>query len=355
MSSTAHLEVSNRSAYQKVAFLLVLAGAILCLPYFAPVELSVSRSYVAGFSNRAALLIFTLGTALFAIFTGGMIGETEANNNHLSYRILFAAMSAAGLLALARTCITHSGLPGYEAAYLINRQQLLAAGIAPYFHFEFPYGPALLYPASWIARLMHLSQVEGYDIWWVFQWIAGTSMIWGTVCAIDFPLTQRRKLFLLLFLTQVSMIPNGGSNYTPLRAYCAASLVVATHWVWRRSGSDFQFALVSVLAVGLALCVSPEQGIGLVVGLFVYFLILVRSRAKIFRWSAIVVFIVGSSFCFGAAAHFGAFVSFRAFASGGYSYPVLPSPTIFLGLFAYVMAGCVLARTLYLSRLNSVV
>ena len=60
---------SWRSPAQRAALLVPLAAAVFFLPYLVPVKPSVSLAYVAGFSNRAAVLLLLGGGAAFALFT----------------------------------------------------------------------------------------------------------------------------------------------------------------------------------------------------------------------------------------------------------------------------------------------
>ena len=61
------------SPYNTWLFLIVFAAVFFAAPYFVPVRPSVSVSYVVGFSNRAAILIFAAGTAIFAWLSRGRI------------------------------------------------------------------------------------------------------------------------------------------------------------------------------------------------------------------------------------------------------------------------------------------
>ena len=56
----------QRRPLQKAGFLLLVAAAVFLLPYAVPVAPSISLSYIAGYNNRAAVLLLIAGIALFA-------------------------------------------------------------------------------------------------------------------------------------------------------------------------------------------------------------------------------------------------------------------------------------------------
>lgn len=343
-----------RSTLQKSVLVFLIYTALFSVPYLVPVSQTISRSYVAGYSNRAAVAILILGMALFALFTRGEMSRPGEEESRLSSRLLLAGISLAILTCLIRLHVVPDGSPGGETYYFLNRQQMLGAGLAPYRQFEFPYGPMLLYPESWIQKAFHVSALHGYAAAWFISWVIGVSMIWEVVRCIDFPVPSRNLLFAFLVLAELVWTDLGGLNYTPFRSYAAAFCVVVTHTVWRRSSSAWMMSVGSVVATVIALTCSVEQAVGVAFGLSGYMLLLALSSKWKFPWLALSFSVAGMIGCFAVASRLGMLISLQSFSSGGYSYPLLPSPSICVALFAYVAAGCVFYRSLRLRRLESV-
>ena len=252
------------------------------------------------------------------------------------------------VLCLARIHFTPPGARNDEAFFFLDRQQLLAAGLTPLRQFDFPYGPALLYPGYWIAELFGRPQTFGYSAFWLAEWLGGTAMLWAVVRRLDIAMPRRTAIFAFLLLIQCETLRTGGSNYTPFRAYNAAFLVVAAHWVWQRSRNPWLFAIASSAAVLLAAMCSMEQGIGVLFGLSLYLSLLTFAgpAPKRMPVPALLLFLAGCLLSSAYIAHVGMFISFRSFASGGYADPLLASPVNCLVLFAYVVSACVLYRRL---------
>lgn len=343
-----------RFAFLRAALLVLLFVAVFSLPYLVPAPLSISRSYVAGFSNRAAILLLLGGTLLFAFFTRGELAAISLQESHLSRRALALALLVTLLGCLHRAHFPHITIPGGEALYFLNRQQMLAAGSFPYRQFEFAYGPLLLYPTLWLQRLFHLSVLHSYVLSWTVQSILGIVMLWTVVRAIDFPIRSRVTLFAFLFFAQFFWADYGGMNYTAFRAYAAAFVIVLTWAVWRHTRNPWLFALCTFAAVAFTLACSLEQAVGTALGLNGCLLLLTFLPPRRFPPTAFAVSLLASIACFVAVAPFGMLLTLRSFGSGGYSYPLLPSPSILLALFAYVVAGCLLYRAILLRRLDSV-
>jgi hypothetical protein len=69
---TFNAHVRNRSALQVFAALAVGLSAIYVIPFHVPVHDGLSISYLLGFNNRAALLLFLIFTLSFALWTRGL-------------------------------------------------------------------------------------------------------------------------------------------------------------------------------------------------------------------------------------------------------------------------------------------
>ena len=169
----------------KVAFLIVIAACVFFLPYLVPVAPSVSMSYLTGFSNRTAALLFACGCVLFALLTRGEIAAFTDKNTSLGRSHLYAALAIAAL-GCSLSLYPVSTLPhGTEAAYNINRLQMLLAGGRPYRDFEFAYGAAHLYAPWLFAKTLRLSTFAAYYTWWVLEWFVGTAMAWYSIRQLE--------------------------------------------------------------------------------------------------------------------------------------------------------------------------
>ena len=157
-----------RTPLQKIFFLLALASLVFLVPYLIPVGQSISLSYVVGFSNRAAVILFVLGTVAFAIFSRGELGVTTPADRQLPVSHLVSAMTLTFVLGVLKI---RSGFPLGEALFSIDRMQMLASGLRPFRDFEFPYGPLQLYAPFEVARRFHLSLPRGYALWWIVEWV----------------------------------------------------------------------------------------------------------------------------------------------------------------------------------------
>jgi len=348
-----------RTPVRKVCFLALAGAALFTLPYLVKVPPVVSLSYEVGFSNRTALVIYVVGIALFAILARGEFARMEQTDQRLGYRLLAVALALTliGCVAQIHSEWRHGWADG-EAFYGLNRQQMVAAGLTPYRQFEFVYGPILVYSGYWIARLLHVSQPMGYYISWTAQWLVGMAMICWVVRSIDFPVRFRRWLFVFFVAESLPAIRAFGPSYTPFRGWCAAAGVVLVFGVWRRTRNPWWAAAATVAAVGVGLCCSIEQGLGIASGLLGYFALAAWVRPATgeerFSKAALGVAALGVAGCFGLAVYAGMMISTRSFSAGGMAFPLLASPTVCLILMVYFVAGCVVYRQLAARELNSV-
>jgi len=344
----------RRTPLQKTLFLVVVALALFLLPYLFPVKPSIGLSYLAGYSNRVAIVILVVGAALFAFFTKGEFATIETQDSHLPVWTLTAALVITTLLCAVQRHSTLHTSPGMGGLYHLDRQQTLAAGQTLYRGFEFMYGPLLICPGVWMAQLFHTSQVNGYYAWLLVQWLVGVVMLWVVVRLIDLPMRFRPLFFALMLLAHLPEIADEGSNYTTFRPHVAILLALLVYAVWKRTGSAWKTSAMAVLAVGLGLAVSMEQAIGLEFGLAAYLVLLAWWNREKFAWSAVALFFLGSATCIGLAARSGMFISFKAWTAGGLYFPLVPSTNNLLRLLPYIVAGCLFYRTLLRRQFDSV-
>jgi hypothetical protein len=335
--------------------LVLLFAVVFFLPYIFPVTPVVSISFLVGYNNRAAFLLLAFGSILVGILVRERFPEAEPADRPLGLSSLFAALTIALACCASRLFPISQHLIGLEAAYAINRVQMLASGYRPYIDFEFAYGPAHLYMPILLSHLTHSSVVRGYYLWWIIQWIAGTAMVWGAIRLIDLPLPRRRLIFWLIFAIQLPGIINEGTAYTPTRTIGPAFLIVLVASLWRRQDKPILIAGIAILCVVLAFAISPEQGAAVFAGLLVWFVLLATLSTNPFPPKATAIFTCGAVivgiFCW----HIGEFSTLKAFSAGGFAFPLLPSPTNIVILAAYVAAACIAVHSLLARGFDSVV
>jgi hypothetical protein len=343
--------LDSRSSIAAALFLLL--AAVFFLPYLVPVTPSVSLSYLVGYNNHAAFLLFSGGSVVFAVLCRKRFAESISADQRLGLPSLVLA------LFLAIACCAYRLLPvarhqiGGEALYTLNRIQLLLQGLRPYRDFEFAYGPAHLYIPVLFMRLTHGSVIHGYYFWWILQWLGGTAMLWVAIRLLQLPFPHRRIVFWVLFPMQLLGINAEGTAYTPTRSIGAAFFVVLVASLVNRGKRSLLIAATAILCVAAALSISPEQGIAVFAGLLVWFLLLIGTNQRVLTVRDASIFLLGSAivlFCFW---RMGAFSTFLVFSQGAYSFPLLPSPTNILILISYVAAVCAGVQALFARRFDS--
>ena len=336
---------------RKAIFLLILAGTLFTVPYLVAVRPVISVSYVVGFNNHVALLLFIGGIAAFAVLCGGKLGRLSAIDQKLPLTSLALASTLILLLCLGR--LAHHSIGG-EAKYSVNRLQMLATGLKPYRDFEYAYGPLHLYIPFYLSKIFHSSVVTGYFLWWTIQWIAGTAMLWFVIRQIDLPISRRKLLFWVLLAIQILNLPGQGIAYTPVRTIGSAFFLVLLFELRRGRWNSFFFVVIAIMAIVFALGISPEQAISVSCGLIAW-LLLSRGQKPFLLHAAILAVLIGAiALAFTVAYHFHELDTFLAFRDGSLALPLLPSPSVVLILFAYIAAACTLFLRIRQHRWNSV-
>ena len=330
-----------RSRRSILAALFLLLAAVFFLPYLVPVTPSVSLSYVVGYNNRAAFVIFSAGSVLLALLSRSRFPEAVSADQSLGRPSLIVALVIALLACAYRLLPFALHKVGAEAAYALNRIQMLLQGLRPYRDFEFAYGPAHLYIPILFMRLTHGSVIHGYYAWWILQWLGGTAMLWATIRLLPFPLPHRRVIFWIVFAIQLPAIIAEGTAYTPTRTIGSAFFVVLVAWLFGLGKKPLLVAGTAILCVGAALSISPEQGVAVFIGLFVWFILLTRAGAGLLPLRATITFFLGAAAALLCSCYLGEFSTLLVFSKGAFSFPLLPSPTNILILTCYVAAACV--------------
>ncbi len=333
------MKVVMSRAGSKCIFLLALLAALWTVPYFFPVNATISLSYVVGYNNRVAVLVFALGAILFAFLTHGELASASSTHNQKVTRAdLVASLAVVGLACFLRH--HHGQIPGDESSYVINRLQMLASGLRPYKDVEFIYGPLHLWIPRLVTRVFGFSVTTGYYVWWYTQWLVGTAMLWTTVSLLPYVLRRRRLIFWFVLAELLFSISSEGTAYTPVRLAGAAFCVVVLCEIWRRTASAWLLLASGAAAILLGIGISPEQGLAVALGLIAW----LALRAWTERTPQAIALAAGmaviTALCVLPFLWLGVFRVLAEFAGGAYQFPLVPSPATPPLLLAYIAAAC---------------
>jgi hypothetical protein len=346
---------SGRPAWQKFLFLIAVASIVFFVPYKFSVPPTISLSYIAGYNNHAAIMLFFLGIVAFAVFTRGQLARMDTADTPLSATTLFVSLLVVLLLCIARIVSVLHGAVAQELFYNLNRQQMLAYGHTPYTQFEYLYGPLLLYPGFLLARLFHVAQSTGFFISWTLQWLLGTALLWAVIRGFDFPIRFRPFLYVWFLGSQCAAILLLGVNYTPFRMDSAAFLVFFTYRTWKKTTSPWKMAAFGIFAFVIALGTSMDQALGVGAGIAGFLFLLALTTRRKSLWPAFLLFLAGCGIFFALANHVRMLLSPQSFAAGGLNFPLLPSPINCILLFVYVVAITLLYRRLRNGQIDTVI
>jgi hypothetical protein len=334
--------VRNPSPLQICAALAGGLFAIYFIPFHVPVHDGLSISYLLGFSNRAAFLVFLIFAFSFALWTRGLglrlpnPSEEPGHSFRRTGQVAIACSILGGILVWL--CTIPIGPVG-EAQYFFNRSEMFRMGAHLYRDFSFDYGPLMFYPPIWIARFCNLSVANSYYVAWILQWGLGTWTLWKTVQAATRGSKHGRVLFLLLWMFFLPALMDSGSNYTPLRFSATLATALGIHHLFTRGAPNIvTFGLAAIGATAF-LFYSPEQGIAFTLGTILFFAICVRPPRKDklvgLASFALVMFPV-----FWIALRMGVFGNVLTAGGGGLNFPLLISFQTLVLLLLLIVAGC---------------
>lgn len=255
-----------RSLPAVAGFLTLGLLTILLVPLHITVTPVVSESYLFGYNNHAALVLFLLFAAVFAVWMGDTPllspSRPDAGTRILrSRRPLMIALAITVALTGGLAFLTHH-TPGInESGYFLDRLGEMGAGRVPYRQFEFAYGPLFLYLPLGLMRAFHLFLPDSYLLAWLAEWIAGVFVLWGTVQVAASLSPHRNSIFIVLFATSIPVVVTLGENYTALRLFALPGAAMATWTVWQRSCSARLSALTALVAMAGLLAISPELAV----------------------------------------------------------------------------------------------
>ncbi len=345
---------SRPSIVAIISFAVIGLATIFILPFHIPVAPVVSDSYVFGFNNRAALLLFVLFAFSFAFWTKGL-GLASAEDEDvmvlppMSRRVL-------GITVALTAAITATFWLAYrevgainEGSYLMDRLQHLSSGEVLYRDFEFIYGPLMLFIPLWLHRSLRLSLLDAYYCFWMLSWVLGIYALWLTVKWSCSSTRLKNGIYILAFLGFIFSTISLGLNYTPLR-FVSSPFFAALCWrMLANSRFAWSAALVSLVGSAWTLFLSPEQGIAFSIGTLLFFLLFV-PRSHRFAGAAIGILVVGQGTLFALVEHSGVVQYMNGMAQGGYNLPLLPSVNVFIELVLLCVAICLLVNSLQRRR-----
>jgi hypothetical protein len=339
---TLNANAGNRSVFHICAALAVGLSAMYVIPFYVPVHDGLSISYVLGFSNRAAILLFLMFTLSFALWSRGLglILPNPSQESGYSFRRTGLAAIACSILGgiLVWLC-TIPLAPFGEGQYFVDRNEMLRMGGHLYRDFEFDYGPLMFYPSSWIAHLSNLSLANSYYLAWILQWGLGTWILWKTVQIATRGSRHGRSIFLLLWTFFLTGLIDSGVNYTPLRFSAGLAFALGVYHLYTRGASNIAtFGFASIGATAL-LFYSPEQGIAFIFGTILFFVVCVRTPRS-GKLTGVASFVLAMAPVFWLALHMGVLDNIRTVGGGALNFPLLISFQTLVLLLLLIVAGC---------------
>jgi hypothetical protein len=334
--------LSNRVAFS--FFALVALACIFFVPYMIPVKPAVGLSYAFGFNNNAGILL------LLSFCTAGALWQRRkplfllpsGPDILISRRTLATALLVTSLFCALAYPLLNRATPVADAAYFVQRMQLVHAGKLPYINFEFAYGPMLVYLPLWIAELFRIPFALGYYIFWVVTGLAGVVLLARFLNAIDIPTPTKPAIFMLFCAAFCATFIIGGANYTFFRFAIAPFLALEINqidlkWKSRRKAAMMIASLV-VLSFAFLEFVSPEIAIAFGLG-YVCFLLFQWGGNTGSQWITLVCSLLGMSGMLWIANRAHVLDTLKAFGGGARSYPfVLSVHLVFFMLCAFLAA-----------------
>ena len=246
--------------------------AAFVLPFFFPNDqLVYSSTYVAGSNNKVAtitLALLSFGVAAWAarLWQGrkARVEPTGEDFAEKSERIpgLYLLVGA-GLIAVWTIVfgwvIARSGIRFGESSYFLERSRdVVEFGARIYRDIEFPYGPLLLEPPVWMAKIVGPAHLTGcFFAWLTVLNVAGILMV--AYCLNKLPLSRSSRKVLFVVFCFEQLHPLVGPNYS-LGKFLLPFAVL----LWGTSrGNAVKRALGLAAGYLLVVMVSPELGVGL--------------------------------------------------------------------------------------------
>ena len=304
-----------------------LCGLVLTIvvPFYVPVQPAVSESYIFGFNNRAAVLVFFAFMAAFGWWMRSRPPRiTLSRGATLSRNGVALLFGVPTLLLVLLWWLTRQSGGIDESTYFLDRLQELAHGQAIYRDFEFPYGPLPLYLPLWVAQLSHLSLTDAFYAVWMLQWLLGLWFLWRVVEAVCGGSARKNTILLLLLLTWLPSMLTLGPNYTPLRFWAVPYAVVMLYRRLAGKKPLLSTAVVALLWIVALMFYSTEQSFSFSGATLLMFALFVRPRNREL-WLSLLLLGAGTVGMVAYSEHAGFLQAMHAMGSGGYNFPLLPA------------------------------
>ncbi len=351
---------STNRGLQPMFWLMVavttFVGAFV-LPFAFPLRQQVySPAYTAGGNNRAgafAVAIIGMAVTLTCWRTNlTTLPKSQAPPpGRMGRSCLWLAMAAVtAVTGLLGYCVVRSGSYYADSGYFLTqlRSGLVFHGVI-YRDFEFAYGPLLyLWPATFVRVLAHVGiyTAAAYMVSLVTMEILGVWMLFATVSVL--PITHGMKRSAFLLLTFLSLDPQAGLNYTPVRFILpsAGVLLLSRQRAWQKA------SLWAAAIEMIQFAVSPELGVAFGTAAAAYGLY--QAFVVGSRWLMVGVAAIVGGVCFAVISGPDYFRTMREFAKGGYNLILEPAPHILVLLFCAVcLAPLVVASALRSDRVRT--
>ena len=324
--------------------------AILYVPYFFSPQPSASDSYVFGYNNRigvALLLLFSIAGAIWTKGCGLTLRSAAATKN-VSFRTLWVCMGITftGCIAMILFAGRFGGI--LESSYEIDRVWLLSQGKVPYIDFEWPFGVFFLYGPLWLTKILHLSVIQSYDLFWTLASVAGIGLLFATVNLVDYASERKTPIFLLLYAATLLSIGLMGTHYTMLRYATPFLFILLIYKVSSRgkgTGSQFRAAALALCFTVCLLLLSPEMAVA---HAFACMLLLFPRRSAIspipMRPYLYVAMLAGLVVIFGSAFKLHVLDTLIASGGGADSFPILFSSAVLFFFAVVFLCACAIVQ-----------
>ncbi len=334
--------------------LLIYAAAcmtlIFTLPYFVPVRMAASPSYVLGYNNQFGVLLLLMSLVVGVFIAKGSDFQflRRSEPKPVPVKILYAALLLV-FFACGAMYLLAGRFDGFgEFAYEIDRIRLVADGRAPYVHFEWPFGVSLLYMPLLISRATGLNIIQSYFAFWLVNCLLGVVCLFALVNLVDYPTSRRSAIFIALVAALSSTIVFMGTHYGFLRQVAPLLGVLIVSNTLRSGGRKAQYrsVFISITFAALLLLLSPETAIALALACgFMLFYAGGRSGDPLQLGGAVLA-VIAFAGLFAIAYRLGALNTLLASGGGADSFPILASLHIVLFFGATAICAFYLYRRL---------
>lgn len=152
------------------------------LPFAFPSrEIVLGASTEVGFSNTIAYLVFVLTSIPCAVLVarlmppGAPTTPVPGASGRLGPRLVVAAVCLAHVMLFAAIYLYRGRFVFAEGLYFQHPLYRIASGEVPLRDFSYYYGPSMIYPAAWLARVLSLD--AAYGVWFVATYVGGLLLL----------------------------------------------------------------------------------------------------------------------------------------------------------------------------------